>query len=74
MNTKTLIVLLGSARGGEETWKSMYKYLLEPLSADLAIIRNIFQIVYTIFINTTKLKALVEGQGNLEDLELLYLL
>ena len=38
MNTKTLIVLLGSARGGEETWKSMYKYLLEPLSADLALL------------------------------------
>ena len=38
MNTKTLIILLGSARGGEETWKSMYKYLLEPLSADLALL------------------------------------
>ena len=38
MDTKTLIVLLGSARGGEETWKSMYKYLLEPLSADLALL------------------------------------
>ena len=38
MNTKTLIVLLGSARGGEETWKSMYKYLLEPLTADLALL------------------------------------
>ena len=38
MSTKTLIILLGSARGGEETWKSMYKYLLEPLSADLALL------------------------------------
>ena len=38
MNTKTLIILLGSARGGEETWKSMYKYLLEPLTADLALL------------------------------------
>lgn len=38
MSTKTLVILLGSARGGEETWKSMYKYLLEPFSADLALL------------------------------------
>ena len=37
-NTKTLVVLLGSARGGEETWNSMYNYLLNPLSADLALL------------------------------------
>ena len=38
MSNKTLIILLGAARGGEETWKSMYKYLLEPFSADLALL------------------------------------
>lgn len=38
MNIKTLVVLLGSARGGEETWSSLYKYLLNPLSADLALL------------------------------------
>ena len=38
MNVKTLVILIGSARGGEETWHSMYKYLLEPLSADLALL------------------------------------
>tara|TARA_B100000989_G_scaffold272823_1_gene230523 strand:- start:2686 stop:3540 length:855 start_codon:yes stop_codon:yes gene_type:complete len=38
MNIKTLVVLLGSARGGEETWKTMYKYLIDPLSADLALL------------------------------------
>ena len=37
-NIKTLVVLLGSARGGEETWTSMYNYLLNPLSADLALL------------------------------------
>jgi hypothetical protein len=37
-NIKTLVVLLGSARGGEETWNSMYNYLLNPLSADLALL------------------------------------
>ena len=32
-----LIILAGSPRGGEETWNSMYKYVKEPLNADLAI-------------------------------------
>lgn len=35
---KTLVILQGNARGGEETWNSMYKYLLEPLKADLALL------------------------------------
>jgi hypothetical protein len=38
MDIKTLVILLGSARGGEETWSSLYKYLLNPLSADLALL------------------------------------
>ena len=38
MKIKTLIVLMGNARGGEETWNSMYKYLLKPYSADLALL------------------------------------
>lgn len=39
---KTLVVIIGSHRGGEETWNSMYKYLLHPLGADLALVNNIF--------------------------------
>ena len=38
MHLKTLVVLLGSARGGEETWNSLYTYLVDPLSADLALL------------------------------------
>ena len=38
MKIKTLVILIGSARGGEETWHTMYKYLLKPLSADLALL------------------------------------
>lgn len=34
---KYLIVLAGSPRGGENTWKSFLKYVLYPLEADLAI-------------------------------------
>ena len=38
INTKTLVILLGTARGGEETWNTMYKNLIEPYSADLALL------------------------------------
>ena len=38
MKTKTLVILLGNARGGEETWSKMYKYLIEPFSADIALL------------------------------------
>lgn len=34
---KILVILMGNARGGEDTWHSMYKHLLEPLNADLAL-------------------------------------
>jgi len=34
---KTLVILIGNARGGEETWNTMYKNLLEPYNADLAL-------------------------------------
>jgi len=27
---KTLVILIGNARGGEETWETMYKHLLKP--------------------------------------------
>lgn len=34
---KTLIVLLGNARGGEDTWETMYKNLRDPYNADIAL-------------------------------------
>ena len=34
---RTLVVVIGSARGGEETWRSMYTGLLVPFNADLAV-------------------------------------
>jgi hypothetical protein len=36
-SASTLVVLLGNARGGEETWQSMFRHVLEPLQADLAL-------------------------------------
>jgi len=37
MVEKTLVILMGNARGGEETWHTMYSNLLEPFNADLAL-------------------------------------
>jgi hypothetical protein len=34
---KTLVILIGNARGGEQTWNTMYKNLLEQYDADLAL-------------------------------------
>jgi hypothetical protein len=36
-NLKTLIILIGECRGGEETWKTMYENLMIPYNADLAL-------------------------------------
>ena len=36
-NLKTLIILIGECRGGEETWRTMYKNLMIPYNADLAL-------------------------------------
>jgi hypothetical protein len=33
----TLVILIGNARGGEETWTTMYENLLKPYNADLAL-------------------------------------
>jgi hypothetical protein len=34
---KTLVVIIGSLRGGEMSWQSMYKHLLDENNADLAL-------------------------------------
>jgi hypothetical protein len=36
-NLKTLIILIGECRGGEETWRTMYENLMIPYDADLAL-------------------------------------
>lgn len=37
-NIRTLVVGIGSVRGGEATWNSMYKHLLDVNNADLALV------------------------------------
>ena len=34
---RTLVILLGNVRGGETTWRSLYRNLLDPNHADLAL-------------------------------------
>lgn len=34
---KTIVVLIGNPRGGEKAWSTMYKNLLKPYKADLAV-------------------------------------
>jgi hypothetical protein len=40
---KTLVVMIGSLRGGERTWSSAYKHLLDFNSADLALMVGVVQ-------------------------------
>ena len=37
-----LVILAGSPRGGEATWKSLNKNVLKPLNADLAVCTDIW--------------------------------
>jgi len=37
MSEKTLIVLIGNARGGEQTWQTLYNNLIDVYSADLLL-------------------------------------
>lgn len=37
MISKTLTIIIGNARGGEETWQTMYRHLLAPYNSDLAL-------------------------------------
>jgi hypothetical protein len=35
---RTLVILLGNARGGEKTWYTMFENLIQPYNADLALL------------------------------------
>lgn len=37
MQEKTLVILIGNARGGEQTWKTLYKNLIDIYEADLLL-------------------------------------
>jgi hypothetical protein len=37
MQEKTLVILIGNARGGEQTWKTLYDNLIDVYGADLLL-------------------------------------
>jgi len=37
-SNKSLVIVMGELRGGEKTWKTLYENVLDPNSADLALI------------------------------------
>ncbi len=37
-SNRTLVIIMGTLRGGEASWSSMYRNLLDPNSADLALL------------------------------------
>ncbi|KAL1519029.1 hypothetical protein AB1Y20_003297 [Prymnesium parvum] len=39
----TLVVVIGSQRGGEQVWQSMITHLIQPLRADLAVLASFDQ-------------------------------
>ena len=42
MKEKTLVILIGNARGGEETWNTMYENLLKPYKIKV----NLFKVEF----------------------------
>ena len=34
---KTLLILIGNERGGEDTWETLYLNLVDPLNADMGL-------------------------------------
>tara|TARA_B100000427_G_scaffold304559_1_gene289916 strand:- start:1149 stop:2006 length:858 start_codon:yes stop_codon:yes gene_type:complete len=61
---KFLTVLAGHPRGGESTWGSIYKNVLEPLESDLAICTGSKWIENQSFLEEAKYKWIIEEPSN----------
>lgn len=66
VNTKYLTILSGNPRGGEATWNSLYKNVLEPLNSDLAICTGNKWIINQSFLKVAKFKWIFEEPSNWE--------
>ena len=66
-NKDYLVILAGSPRGGEETWSTLYKHVLAPLDADLAICcSDLWKQNNTLF-KKAKYKWIFKEYSNYED-------
>lgn len=55
-----LTVLVGHPRGGEKTWTSLYKNVLDPLNSDLAILTGSKWLNNQSFLSIAKLQWIIE--------------
>ena len=67
MNKKYLVILSGSPRGGERTWLSLFKYVVEPLNADLAICTTDNFLDKNILFERADYKWLMDNPTNFEN-------
>lgn len=63
---KYLVILAGSPRGGLKTWKSLFKYVVNHLNADLAICTTDNYIGKNILFENANYKWIMENPDNFE--------
>lgn len=66
-NSNYLVILAGSPRGGEDTWNSLFKYVIEHLEADLAICTTDNFLLENRLFNEAKFKWIMKNPKNFED-------
>lgn len=64
---KYLVILAGSPRGGPKTWNSLFKYVIEPLNADLAVLTTDDFLSDNILFQNSKYKWIVKNPKNFEN-------
>ena len=67
MSNKNLIILSGSPRGGPHAWNSLFKYVMKPLNADLAICTTTNFIIDNRLLSKAKFKWYLQNYNNFED-------
>lgn len=67
MHKKYLVVLAGSPRGGVQTWKSLFKYVVDHLEADLAISTTDNYLSENILFQKAKYKWIMPNPENFEN-------
>ena len=64
---KYLVVLAGSPRGGQSTWKSLLKFVVNPLNADLAICTTDNYVENNFLFDKADYKWILKNPKNFED-------
>ena len=62
-----MVILAGSPRGGEKTWKSLFKYVVDHLNADLAICTTDNFVSKNILFEKANYKWIMENPVNFEN-------